>query len=705
MTIALTIHLAAALAGVGIAVAVLLPDRRSVAKWMFAAGMAILAMESYCSGRAASAAQLEAPDEVLYWENWRLFATALLPGIWLAFSLTFARGDYRGSLHRWQWVLAVTFAIPPLLALAFAGDLMGERMVANGHWVYPWRIPAKALNLIMVIGAVMVLMNLERTYRASVGTMRWRIKYMILGLSILFSVRIYTGSQAVLANSALLSLQTISSGAIIFACALIFRSLRRSGQFDTAVYPSQSVLQHSLTVFLAGIYLFLVGVAAKLAAYVGGDTGTAIRGIVILAALVLLTMLLVSDRVRMQTRRFVSRHFQRPFHDYRTVWRAFTEGTASRVEPEALCQAVVKLVAQFFQVLSVTIWMVEGQDEQLAFAASSSLSLTQSDDLLPNSAEMAAIIAALRLQPDPVDVDESKQPWAEPLRNLHPAEFRRGGHRVCVPMIAGGQLQGIMMLGDRVGGLPFSSQDFDLLRCVGDQVAAGLLNIRLSRRLVEAKEMEAFQTMSAFFVHDLKNTASTLSLTLQNLPIHYNDPAFREDALRGIAKSARHIDDLISRLSQLRHRTAVGPVEADLNRVVTDVLGGLDLSSSVKVTQELAPLPRQPLDPEQIQKVVTNLVLNAREAVKGDGQIHIRTLQQNGWAVLSVADNGIGMSREFVEKSLFRPFQTTKKQGIGIGMFQSKMIIDAHRGKIEVETAPGKGTTFRVLLPLKVDQK
>jgi signal transduction histidine kinase len=58
------------------------------------------------------------------------------------------------------------------------------------------------------------------------------------------------------------------------------------------------------------------------------------------------------------------------------------------------------------------------------------------------------------------------------------------------------------------------------------------------------------------------------------------------------------------------------------------------------------------------------------------------------------------MSSDFVQRSLFRPFQTTKKKGIGIGMFQCQAIIEAHRGKIEVESAPGKGTTFRVLLPL-----
>jgi len=69
--------------------------------------------------------------------------------------------------------------------------------------------------------------------------------------------------------------------------------------------------------------------------------------------------------------------------------------------------------------------------------------------------------------------------------------------------------------------------------------------------------------------------------------------------------------------------------------------------------------------------------------------------------VLSVSDNGCGMSKQFVERSLFHQFQTTKKLGLGIGLFHSKRIIEAHRGKIEVESEEGQGSTFRVLLPVK----
>ena len=213
--------------------------------------------------------------------------------------------------------------------------------------------------------------------------------------------------------------------------------------------------------------------------------------------------------------------------------------------------------------------------------------------------------------------------------------------------------------------------------------------------------MEAFQTISSFVVHDLKNLASTLSLTVQNLPIHFDNPEFREDALRVISQSVTKIKGMCSNLSTLSQKTDVKKVETDLNKLVINSLSCLNGSSNTPVFQEFHSLPRLSIDPEQVQKVLTNLILNANEAVANGGEIRITTEQKDGWIILSVSDNGCGMSKEFIERSLFRPFKTTKKQGMGIGLFQSKMIIEAHKGRIEVDSEPGKGSTFKVMLPIK----
>ena len=688
----------AALAGI-IAIGAAWRAGRSVERWAFFFGMALLAVEGICNGLLARAVNA---NEMFRWQSAGLPASCLLPGFWLLFSLTYARGNAREFLRRWAVVLGVIFLVPVCAVLLFSPSLLVSTSMGPANELQQFRIGAagSGLYLVQLAAAVLVLMNLERTFRAAVGTVRWRIKFMLLGVGLLWLVRLYTASQTLLFRGLDPSYGVLHAGALIVACLLILRSLFRAGHFPLDVYPSQSLLQGSVTVLLAGIYLLIVGVLAKIVTYLGGDSSFGLKALIVLVLLVLLTVLLQSDRVRLYLRRFVSRHFQRPIHDYREVWRKFTEGTASRVEQTEYCRAVVRLNADIFQALSVSFWLVDDGREELTFAASSSLTDRQASGLQPNKEETATILHFLRAHPEPVDIESNNDDWAAPLRRCHPDEFHQGSTRICVPLVHGGEVLAILILGDRVSGVAFTEQDIDLLKSIGDQVASGLLNVRLSQKLLQAREHEAFQTMAAFFVHDLKNAASTLNLMLQNLPDHFDDPAFREDALRGMGKSVAHINHLISRLSQLRSELKISPVDTDLNAVVAAVLTAYTPDQNFVIETVPGNLPRLPLDREQFAKVVTNLVLNAREACTQAGRLRLSTTRAGTWAVLEATDNGGGIPPDFLARSLFRPFQTTKSNGLGIGMFQSKMIIEAHGGRITVESTVGTGTTFRVFLPL-----
>ena len=679
-----------------VAISVVWNERRSIVNVAFVAGMVLLALESLFCGWSWQAAA--GSPQMIFWQGCKMWTDALLPGVWLLFALSYGRGNYREFLSRWRYWLLASFLLPAGLAAFDASDFF----VLSPDSELRVGMAGFYLTLLLVTGLVLAGINLEKTFRASVGLMRWRIKFIVLGLGVLFAVRFCTSSQVLLSHVIDPRLQLVDLGALFVGCLLMLRSLGRAGHFDLDVYPSHAVLQGSVTVLLAGVYLLAIGVLAKLVSRFPFGEAVLIKWFVFLGAAVLLTILLLSDRVRLRINRFVSRHFERPLYDYRTVWRRFTEATASCASQTDLCQTSVKAVADVFQALSVTIWLVDETHSQLVFAASTFLTDAKAESLRPSQAELAEILAALHEQREPVDIDAAKENWAQLLRRCHPDEFRKGGNRVCVPMIAGEEVVGLMILGDRVSAATFTWQDFDLLKCIGDHIAAGLLNTRLSQKLLQAKELEAFQTMSAFFVHDLKNTANTLNLMLQNLPVHFDDPAFRADALRGVSKTVAHINRLIGRLGSIRHELQIKPVAADLNELVAKALAGWEDVAGINLKKELATLPPVPFDMEQMLKVATNLVFNAREAVPpASGEVLIQTRQQNGWAVLAITDNGCGMSPGFLSRSLFRPFQTTKKNGLGIGMFQSKMIVEAHRGKIEVESEPGKGTTFRVLLPLK----
>src|SRR4030095_7566722 len=194
--------------------------------------------------------------------------------------------------------------------------------------------------------------------------------------------------------------------------------------------------------------------------------------------------------------------------------------------------------------------------------------------------------ASIRMLTKPFDLEKAKGDYAEGLRQLSFSQFRTGGNPVCVSLCAGNHCMGVLILADRVGGTAYTVEELDLLKCMGDQIAVGLLNLALTDEIARGKELEAFQAMSAFFVHDLKNAASTLSLTLQNLPVHFDDPAFRSDALRGIGETANRINDLISRLTALRH-LEIKFTEVDLNRVVDDALKALNGTANIKILKDL----------------------------------------------------------------------------------------------------------------------
>ncbi len=564
--------------GVVLALGAGLRARKAIDRWAFAIGFLALAAERYCSARLGRAIS---PEGMHHWELWQMSAGALIPATWLLFSLTFARGNAREFIRKWRPALLLTLLLPVGAVVFFRQDLILATYAIEGQAYQKYRLGTSGIVVywIHLITAVLVLMNLERTFRASVGMVRWRIKFFLMGVGLLFLTRLYTASQTLLFNTVDASLDSLNSAGVLVAGGLILRSLFRAGHFNHDVYPSHTVLQGSLTVILAGLYLMTVGVFAKIVAYLGGDTSFALKALVVLVFVVGLAVLVQSDRVQLRIRRVVSRHFQRPLYDYRTVWRQFTEGTASHVELTDFTRAVTKLLAEIFQSLSVTVWLVDERREELTPAASTFITDAQAQTLPPTVEDAARVIRHMQSHPDPVDIEHLKDDWAVALRRCHPDVFHKGGTRVAIPIVANGEFLGVILLGDRVSGAAFTLQDLELLKSIGDQVASGLLNLRLSQRLLQAREHEAFQTMATFFVHDLKNAASTLNLMLQNLPDHFDDPDFREDALRGVGKSVSHINHVISRLTQLQHGLKINPTPVDLNTVVK---GALDTFTSDK---------------------------------------------------------------------------------------------------------------------------
>jgi putative PEP-CTERM system histidine kinase len=531
--------------------------------------------------------------------------------------------------------------------------------------------------------------------------MRWQIKFILLGLGSLFAAQIYTDSQVLLFSSTNRRLNLFASSAVVVANALIINSFIRHRFLSVDIYLSRTVVHNSLAVLLVGGYLFTVGALTKVLPYFGWDATLPLETFVVFMALVALTVVLLSEQVRQKLKQLISRHFYRTRYDYRQTWTTFTERTTSVIDVQELCAVAVKMVSETFGVPAVTIWLLdEDVPEVLSVGGSTVLSHTDRDMLEERQATGVDFVQFMRERRLPVDLDRTSDSQVQALQATYADYFRKTQSRYCVSLIAGQQLLGVMTLNSRLTQDPFSLEDLELLKTLADQAAASLLSLRLSQRLLKAKEMEAFQTLSAFFVHDLKNLAAKLSLLLQNVPLYYDNPAFREDMLRVISRSVAKMNAMCSRVSLLTKKLDLHPIMADLNEFVRYTLTDLQALVKVPLLQELRPVPKLLIDPEHLQKVVINLLLNANDAVDEQGEIHITTATLDGWAVLSVWDNGCGISQAFMERSLFHPFQTTKSQGLGIGLFHSKMIVEAHHGRIEVESEEGKGSTFTVFLPM-----
>jgi putative PEP-CTERM system histidine kinase len=481
-------------------------------------------------------------------------------------------------------------------------------------------------------------------------------------------------------------------GSILFGIAWF-----RGGFGAFQVYPSRASLAQSVTVFLVGAYLFVVGVLAQFISIIGDAATFQTQAFLVLICIVAIGVLLVSDRLRLKVQHAFSRYFGRAFYDFRKVWTLASDRLSNPINEDSLCASSARLIAETFNSLSVRVWLLDGLQARLMLGASTAPSAEEAHVMeMPVNASMLQ-----ELQPTdrPFNLESAKGGLAERLRQANGVQFRHGGERLAVPLTSNGRQLGVIVVADRVNGEPYTPEEADLLRCVAAQVSATLHTLRVGGELLQAKELEAFQTMSAFFVHDLKNTVSTLNLMLQNLPVHFDNPEFRKDALRGIGNTVDRVNHLIARLSALRNKVELRPVETNLSELVERTIGQLDGLPGVEITRDFQPARSVLADPEHFGSVVSNLLLNARDAAGENKEVRVQIAEVADRVAVSVTDHGCGMTAEFVAKSLFRPFNSTKNKGLGIGMFQCKVLVEAHRGTIEIDSAPGVGTTVRVSLP------
>jgi putative PEP-CTERM system histidine kinase len=267
-----------------------------------------------------------------------------------------------------------------------------------------------------------------------------------------------------------------------------------------------------------------------------------------------------------------------------------------------------------------------------------------------------------------------------------------------VPLTAGGEMIGFVVLASARTNIDVNWEVNDLLKTAGRQAASYLAQMRATEALLEVRKFDAFNRMSAFVVHDLKNIVTQLSLMLKNAKRLHDNPEFQQDMLMTVENS---LDRMRQLMLQLREgATPPGTVV------------GVDLAVIVQRIASAALKRGRQLEMEQIDKVVTrgheerleriigHVVQNAFDATDPSGRVWVKLDRASGQARVEIGDTGHGMSEEFVQERLFKPFQTTKQAGMGIGAYESFQYVQELGGKILVSSAQNKGTLVTILLPL-----
>jgi signal transduction histidine kinase len=179
-----------------------------------------------------------------------------------------------------------------------------------------------------------------------------------------------------------------------------------------------------------------------------------------------------------------------------------------------------------------------------------------------------------------------------------------------------------------------------------------------------------------------------------------DDPRAKDAAI--IEQKMEHMNRILDSILTFARRSEPDLRPTDLNALLDDVLLLVRhklAQQNIALHQELSPgLPQIALDRTQIEQVILNLILNAAQAMASGGKLTLTTRGDASGVWLSVTDTGVGITPE-ARQRLFDPFLTTKPAGTGLGLALAHKIIEAHKGRIEVESEPGKGTTFRILLP------
>ena len=541
---------------------------------------------------------------------------------------------------------------------------------------------------------VMAMVLLEQLFRNVSEDSRWNIKPLSLGLAGAFLFDIYLYSQGVLFNR--LDGDAFGIRGAVHALVVPFLVLSTSRQSDwlSRIQISRKAAFHSATLMIAGLYLLFISGVGYYVRFFGGDWGRALQLGMVFIGLVVMMILALSGTVRARLRVFLGKHFFRYRYDYREEWLRFTQTLAAKNSPQEMGEQVIRGLADMLESPGGGLWLKSRgevtyrQSARWNIAASAvtedaSTALShflQTSGWVVNLEEFRSFPRRYGQLVLPTWLQDIPQAW------------------LIVPLTVADDMIGFVVLARARARMDINWEVNDLLKTAGRQAASFLAQMQATEALLEVRKFDAFNRMSAFVVHDLKNIVTQLSLMMKNAKRLHDNPEFQQDMLMTVENS---LDRMRQLMLQLREgATPPGTVVGvDLESIARRmVLAGAERGRTLALDVVEPVVTRG--HGERIERIIGHIVQNAFDATAQDGRVWLKLDRFGGQAMIEVGDTGHGMSEDFVRERLFKPFQTTKKAGMGIGAYESFQYVQELGGKIEVRSKVDQGTTITMLLPL-----
>ncbi len=556
------------------------------------------------------------------------------------------------------------------------------------------------LAMLGVVGSLMLVHNL---YIGADGAARRMLRWPSLALALVwvFDLNLYT--VAYLGNRWPEPLAAIHGVVDVgFAISIAFGALRGGEQLR--LRPSRAAAFRSVSLLVIGAYFFAMVAVAQWLADTGGDFARWLQFGFLLAATVAAVLVLPSRRMRGWLRVMLAKHLFQHRYDYRGEWLRFTHTIGCKAENAAPLHArVIQALADITE-SPAGLLLVPDDAGDLVLAERWQWPTA---DVPPCALPLGAI-GFLERHEFILDLDEhrsgaptSLRPGvAEEAADFAVPEWLAEDPRAwaLVPLLHYERLVGAVVLARPPQARRLDWEDFDLLRVVGQQLASFLAEHNGQQALAEAARFDDFNRRIAFVMHDIKNLASQLSLLAGNAERHAENPAFRADMLVTLRSSADRLGGLLARLSRYGGGTEARTEAVDLGALSREVAASYGEGRRVTVIE------REPClvtgSRHAIEQVLRHLVQNGIDASSGEMPVFISLSADDPYGRIEIVDSGHGMSPEFLRTRLFRPFESSKPGGFGIGAYEARELVRGMHGRLEVESREGMGTRFVIRLLL-----